>query len=106
MSRQVVQLARHLAGAACGCVPAIDVDVAMPFNPIGHSSTFPVANPGPVCAARTPQTSPRESRRIGVRTVLAALAAAALLSGCGVFCGGAAASGGAYAGGCGTSVRF
>jgi hypothetical protein len=37
---------------------------------------------------------------------LAAIAAAALLSGCGVFCGGAAASGGAFAGGCGTSVRF
>jgi hypothetical protein len=41
-----------------------------------------------------------------MRTALATIAAAALLSGCGVFCGGAAASGGAYIGGCGTSVRF
>ncbi|EEA00922.1 hypothetical protein BH160DRAFT_3780 [Burkholderia sp. H160] len=45
-------------------------------------------------------------RRLRSRTAFAAMAAAALLSGCGVFCGGAAASGGAYAGGCGTSVRF
>lgn len=38
--------------------------------------------------------------------IVAALAVALLLPGCGLFCGGAAASGGGYAGGCATGVRF
>lgn len=37
---------------------------------------------------------------------IAAVSAALLLSGCGVFCGGAGNSGGGFAGGCGTSMRF
>ncbi|MFT4066266.1 hypothetical protein [Paraburkholderia sp.] len=41
----------------------------------------------------------------GMRAVLAALAVSALLSGCGVFCGGVDGNNG-FAGGCGTSVRF
>jgi hypothetical protein len=44
-------------------------------------------------------------RIINVRAVLAAMAVAALLSGCGVFCGGVGGNNG-FAGGCGTSVRF
>ncbi|MBC8731355.1 hypothetical protein F6X39_24415 [Paraburkholderia sp. UCT2] len=78
----------------------------MPFKPIGRPSALPVAEPHPICAAQPVRGGQQASRRIGVRSALAAITAAALLSGCGVFCGGAAASGGAYAGGCGTSVRF
>jgi hypothetical protein len=78
----------------------------MPFEPIDHRSTFPVVNPRPACTRQFVPGGPHVSRRTGVRVALAAIAAAALLSGCGVFCGGAAASGGAFAGGCGTSVRF
>ncbi|NVH72937.1 hypothetical protein FSB08_10215 [Paraburkholderia sp. JPY432] len=78
----------------------------MSFKPISRPSTFPVAHPRPVGAVQPVRGSPHTCRRIGVGTALTAIAAALLLSGCGVFCGGAAASGGAYAGGCGTSVRF
>ncbi|MEX3639862.1 hypothetical protein [Paraburkholderia sp. BR14320] len=78
----------------------------MSFKPISGPSTFPVVHPRPIGAMQAVRGSPHASRRIGVGTALAAIAAALLLSGCGVFCAGAAASGGAYAGGCGTSVRF
>jgi hypothetical protein len=40
------------------------------------------------------------------RVMLAALAASVLLSGCGVFCGGAGGSGGGFVGGCATGMRF
>jgi uncharacterized membrane protein len=40
-----------------------------------------------------------------LRLVAAALALSALLSGCGVFCGGSGTNGG-YAGGCGTTLHF
>lgn len=41
-----------------------------------------------------------------VRAVFVGIVAAAALSGCGVFCGGAGGSGSAFAGGCATGMRF
>ncbi|NUY31897.1 hypothetical protein F0160_15480 [Paraburkholderia sp. JPY303] len=78
----------------------------MPFKPIGRPSTFPVVCPRPICAVQPVQVRPHRCGLIGVGPALAAVTAALLLSGCGVFCAGAATTGGAYAGGCGTSVRF
>jgi hypothetical protein len=95
-----------LRGAARGRFPLIEVDAAMPSKPTADCSAFPLVNPRPARNSQPVQCGLHASRRMGVRMALAALAAAALLSGCGVFCGGAAASGGAYAGGCGTSVHF
>ncbi|QGZ61381.1 hypothetical protein [Paraburkholderia acidisoli] len=41
-----------------------------------------------------------------LRLAALGLLVAASLTGCGVFCGGAGASGGGFFGGCGTSFRF
>jgi multisubunit Na+/H+ antiporter MnhB subunit len=67
----------------------------------------------PACAARLDPSLVALTTRLQkpafkryLRATLAVVAMSAALSGCGVFCGGAGGSGGAFAGGCATGVRF
>lgn len=59
-------------------------------------------------AARRPDPAFAASRTFAKRSwsAVATIAVVLTLSGCGVFCAGAGASGGGFAAGCGTGVRF
>jgi multisubunit Na+/H+ antiporter MnhB subunit len=71
------------------------------------SATFHLSS-RPQSGARHSRTAFADTRTFGKRlgTTLVTIALLTTLSGCGVFCAGAGASGGGFAGGCGTRVRF
>jgi hypothetical protein len=102
-----VQLTRYAS-----CFSLFEVTDAMQS---GKIDAHPCNAPGTSARSRFPHPAMRDSPPAPVHTrsfaarvgaVLAVVTVSVALSGCGVFCGGAGGSGGGFAAGCGTGVRF